>query len=95
MFMFGNLLEKHPLCGIACQKLWADVAKENDLPEGISCLVTGNYEVGEYLTTDERVPLISATGSTRMGRIVGSTVAKKDLKKLIRTRWKQCNNCNS
>ena len=51
--------EKTPICGIACQNLWADVAKENDLPEGISCLVTGDYEVGEYLTTDERIPLIS------------------------------------
>ena len=59
------------------------MAKENDLPEGISCLVTGNYEVGEYLTTDERIPLISATGSTRMGRIVGSTVAKRFGKSLL------------
>ena len=75
--------EKTPLCGIACQNLWADVAKENDLPEGVSCLVTGNYEVGEYLTTDERIPLISATGSTRMGRIVGSTVAKRFGKSLL------------
>ena len=53
------------------------------MPEGISCLITGNYEVGEYLTTDERVPLISATGSTRMGRIVGSTVAKRFGKSLL------------
>ena len=75
--------EKTPLCGIACQNLWADVAKENNLPEGVSCLVTGNYEVGEYLTTDERIPLISATGSTRMGRIVGSTVAKRFGKSLL------------
>ena len=75
--------EKTPICGIACQKLWADVAKENDLPEGVSCLVNGDYEVGEYLTTDERVPLISATGSTRMGRIVGSTVAKRFGKSLL------------
>ena len=75
--------EKTPICGIACQNLWADVAKENDLPEGISCLVNGDYEVGEYLTTDERIPLISATGSTRMGRIVGSTVAKRFGKSLL------------
>ena len=53
------------------------------MPEGISCLITGNYEVGEYLTTDERIPLISATGSTRMGRIVGSTVAKRFGKSLL------------
>ena len=53
------------------------------MPEGVSCLVTGNYEVGEYLTADERIPLISATGSTRMGRIVGSTVAKRFGKSLL------------
>lgn len=69
--------EKTPLCSIACQKIWAEVAKENDLPEGISCIVNGDYTVGEFMTTDKNVPLISATGSTRMGRIVGSKVAER------------------
>lgn len=69
--------EKTPLCSIACQNIWAEVAKENDLPEGISSIINGDAVVGEFLTTDKRVPLISATGSTRMGKIIGSTVAQR------------------
>jgi aldehyde dehydrogenase (NAD+) len=79
--------EKTPLCGVACQNIWAEVAKENDLPEGISCLVNGDYKIGEYLTEDERIPLVSATGSTRMGRIVGQKVASRFGKSLIRA-WR-------
>jgi aldehyde dehydrogenase (NAD+) len=67
--------EKTPLCAVACQNLFQKVLKANDLPEGISCLVNGDYRVGEMMTKDHRVPLVSATGSTRMGRIVGQTVA--------------------
>ena len=69
--------EKAPLCGIACQKIAAKVFADNNLPEGISCLVNGDYKVGEYMTTDKRIPLISATGSTRMGKIVGRTVGER------------------
>ena len=69
--------EKTPFCAIACQKIMATVLKNNNLPEGVSCLINGDYQVGEWLTNDKRVPLISATGSTRMGRVVGSTVAKR------------------
>ena len=69
--------EKTPLCGVACQKIAARVLANNDLPEGISCLVNGDYKVGEYLTTDKRVPLVSATGSTRMGKIVSATVGER------------------
>jgi len=69
--------EKTPLCSIACQHIWNEVAKENKLPEGISCIVNGDYKVGEYLSTDIHVPLISATGSTRMGKIVGTKVAER------------------
>ena len=54
--------EKTPLCSVACQKIIADILKENDLPEGISCLINGDYKVGEYMTKDKRIPLISATG---------------------------------
>ena len=75
--------EKTPLCSIACQNIWVEVATENNLPEGISCLVNGDYKVGELLTADERVPLISATGSTRMGRIVGQKVAARFGKSLL------------
>ena len=69
--------EKTPLCSIACQNIWNEVAKANDLPEGISCVVTGNYEVGEWISTDKRIPLVSATGSTRMGKIVAQKVAAR------------------
>jgi len=75
--------EKTPLCGIACQNIWNEVAKENDLPEGISCIINGDYKVGEMMTTDDRLPLISATGSTRMGRIVGTKVAERFGKSLL------------
>ena len=75
--------EKTPLCSVACQNLFTEVAKENNLPEGISCIVTGDYRVGEMITTDRRVPLVSATGSSRMGRIVGATVAKRFGKSLL------------
>jgi aldehyde dehydrogenase (NAD+) len=69
--------EKTPLCSIACQHIWNEVAKENNLPEGISSLINGDYKIGEYLTADTNVSLISATGSTRMGRIVGAKVAER------------------
>jgi len=69
--------EKTPLCSVACQHIWNEVAKENNLPEGISCIVNGDFKVGEYLSTDHHVPLISATGSTRMGKIVGTKVAER------------------
>ena len=69
--------EKTPLCSVACQNIWNEVAKANDLPEGISCVVTGNYEVGEWISTDKRIPLVSATGSTRMGKIVAQKVAAR------------------
>ncbi len=69
--------EKAPLCSIACQNIFAKVLKANDLPEGLSCIVNGDYKVGQMMTADKRVPLVSATGSTRMGRIVGSTVAER------------------
>jgi aldehyde dehydrogenase (NAD+) len=68
-------IRKVPLCGIACQNIIAEVIKENNLPEGISCLINGDYKVGEMMTNDKRVPLISATGSIRMGKIVAQTVA--------------------
>ncbi len=75
--------EKTPLCSVACQNIWVEVAKENNLLEGISCLVNGDFKVGEYLTADEKIPLVSATGSTRMGRIVGQKVASRFGKSLL------------
>lgn len=75
--------EKTPLCGVACQIIAARVFKNNNLPEGISCLINGDYRVGEFMTTDTRLPLISATGSTRMGKIVGRTVGERLGKSLL------------
>lgn len=75
--------EKTPLCGIACQHIIADVLKENGLPEGISCLINGDYKVGEYMTHDQRIPLISATGSIRMGKIVAQAVGSRLGKSLL------------
>ena len=69
--------EKAPLCSLACQNIWAKVAEENGAPEGLSCIVNGDYTVGEMISKDKRVPLVSATGSTRMGKIVAQEVAAR------------------
>jgi len=69
--------EKVPLCSVACQNIISKVLIENDMPDGVSCLINGDYKVGEWMTKDERLPLISATGSTRMGKIVGANVAAR------------------
>lgn len=69
--------EKAPLCSIACQHIWNEVAEANQLPEGISCIVNGDYKVGQLMTADVRVPLVSATGSIRMGKLVGKAVAER------------------
>ena len=75
--------EKTPLCGIACQNIMAHVLKKNNMPDAICCLVNGDYKVGEWLTKDKRVALISATGSTKMGRVVGAEVAKRFGKSIL------------
>ncbi len=75
--------EKTPLTAVACQKIAARVFEKNNVPAGISCLITGDYKVGEMMTKDERVPLVSATGSTRMGKIVAQTVAGRLGKTLL------------
>ncbi|MBS1612658.1 MAG: aldehyde dehydrogenase family protein [Bacteroidetes bacterium] len=67
--------EKTPLCGVACQNIVAKVFKRNGLPEGISGLVTGDYTIGELMSNDTAIPLVSATGSTRMGKKVAQAVA--------------------
>jgi aldehyde dehydrogenase (NAD+) len=69
--------EKVPLCAVACQKITAEVLARNNVPEGVSCLVTGGREVGEWLANDSRVPLVSATGSTRMGKSVAVAVSAR------------------
>jgi aldehyde dehydrogenase (NAD+) len=69
--------EKTPLCGIACQHIVAEVFAKNNVPEGVSCLIQGGREIGEWMSSDTRVPLVSATGSTRMGKAVGATVGQR------------------
>ncbi|HRF17498.1 MAG TPA: aldehyde dehydrogenase family protein, partial [Chitinophagaceae bacterium] len=69
--------EKVPLCGIACQHIITEVFKKNNVPEGVSGLIVGGREVGEWMAADSRIPLVSATGSTRMGKAVGATVAAR------------------
>ena len=75
--------EKVPLCSIACQHIVEKVFSENDVPEGVSCIINGDYRIGELLSNDSRVPLISATGSTRMGKKVGAAVGARLGKALL------------
>ncbi len=69
--------EKTPICGVACQNIIAEGLEENVRPEGFSCRINGDFRVGEWMTADTRVPLVSATGSIRMGKIVGRAVAER------------------
>ena len=69
--------EKTPLCGIACQHIISEVFVKNNVPEGVSCLIIGSREVGEWMANDTRIPLVSATGSTRMGKAVGASVGAR------------------
>ncbi|MFZ1857680.1 MAG: aldehyde dehydrogenase family protein [Chitinophagaceae bacterium] len=69
--------EKAPLCGVACQNIIADVFKKNNIPEGVCGLIIGGREVGEWMSADTRIPLVSATGSTRMGKAVGAAVGAR------------------
>jgi aldehyde dehydrogenase (NAD+) len=69
--------EKTPLCSIACQIIVNDVFRKNNVPEGVSCVVNGDFKVGELLSRDPRISLLSATGSIRMGRAVAQRVAER------------------
>ena len=67
-----------PLCAVAVQKLTQDVLAKNGAPEGLSGLLIGSLEdVAQPLTADRRIPLISATGSCRMGKLVNQVVAAR------------------
>jgi aldehyde dehydrogenase (NAD+) len=67
--------EKTPLCSIACQNIVNEVFEKNEVPEGVSCVVNGDAKIGELLASDENIPLVSATGSTRMGKAVAKIVS--------------------
>ncbi len=75
--------EKTPLTAIACQHITQQVFEENNVPEGVSCIVIGDAEIGKLMSNDKRIPLISATGSTRMGKSVGEAVGKRLGKSLL------------
>jgi aldehyde dehydrogenase (NAD+) len=67
--------EKTPLTALACQALVTEAARRTGAPAGISSVVLGRADVGEALVDDPRVALLSATGSTRMGRAIAPRVA--------------------
>ena len=69
--------EKTPLCAIACQHIIQTVFKKNKVPEGVSNIIAGGRGVGEWMSRDNRIPLVSATGSTRMGKAVGAAVGQR------------------
>jgi aldehyde dehydrogenase (NAD+) len=69
--------EKTPLCSIACQNIVASVFKKNNVPEGVSCVINGNLAVGELITWSKDIPLVSATGSVRMGKAVAKAVGER------------------
>jgi aldehyde dehydrogenase (NAD+) len=69
--------EKTPLCALACQHIVEEVFRNNNVPEGVSCVVVGDREVGEWIASDHRISLVSATGSTRMGKAVAAAVGAR------------------
>lgn len=69
---------KTPLTAIACTKIAAPVLEKHDMPAGLLGLVIGKGStIGENLISDKRIPLISATGSTRMGKRIGEVVGAR------------------
>ena len=75
--------EKTPLCSVAVQHIVCKVLEKNNYPQGISCIINGNATLGHQLCQDVRIPLISATGSTRMGKSIGVTVAERFGKSIL------------
>lgn len=69
--------EKTPLTAIACQHIAQEIFKKHHIEDGVSCLVIGDREIGEMMANDIRIPLVSATGSTRMGKAVGAAVGAR------------------
>ena len=75
--------EKTPLCSIACQNIINEVLNENNLPEGISSVLNGGANLGKWIAEDHRISLVSATGSTRMGKDVAQRVGARLGKSLL------------
>jgi aldehyde dehydrogenase (NAD+) len=75
--------EKTPLTAIACQHIAQQVLKQNNIEEGVLNLVIGDRVIGELMANDTRIPLVSATGSTRMGKAVSAAVGARLGKSLL------------
>ncbi len=69
--------EKTPLTALACHNIIKEVLKNNQVPEGVFNLLIGDASIGELMSKDDRLPLISATGSVRMGKKVGAAVGER------------------
>lgn len=69
--------EKTPFCAIACHHIISEVLQANHIPEGVCNLIIGMRDAGEWLSADGRVPLVSATGSTAMGKKVAAAVGQR------------------
>ncbi len=70
--------EKTPLTAIACMKVLAEVQREMpEVPAAVASVVIGKQDVGQAIASSSKLPLISATGSTRMGQAVAETVARR------------------
>jgi aldehyde dehydrogenase (NAD+) len=70
--------EKAPLCALACQAV-VDKALDSmpEIPRGVSNVIIGDRDIGQKIAEDKRFPLVSATGSTAMGKHVGQTVGAR------------------
>ena len=75
--------EKTPFCSLACQKLVSDILKKNNIDSGVSCLLIGDKSLGQLLSEDNNINLLSATGSTKMGKDVAMRVGKRLGKTLL------------
>ncbi len=75
--------EKVGLCAIACQNIIAEVLKENDMPEGISGMIVADHTIGQKIVDDKNIALVSFTGSTKVGRMVGAKVAERFGKSIL------------
>lgn len=75
--------EKTPLCSIACQHIVQKIFSRHGIPDGVSCIINGNFKTGEWLSQDSRIALLSATGSVRMGKAVGMEVARRFGKSIL------------
>ncbi len=75
--------EKTPLTSVACFKIVQSVFEKNNVPEGVNCLINGERNIGELMAADHNVALVSATGSTRMGKAVAVAVAARLGKSLL------------